>query len=214
MLGLRLADGDPDDWPAAVEELLRDVVSRGVHADRRRLAVTDGSAQLRDAALRVFGGDTYVQACRRHRERDVLSRVRTKQDRDQARKVLREAWVGGAEGGPRLLDQLARQLARDGWEGAANRLRADWGDLFTVDRFELDPGLAGSLVTANVIDCASWGLRRQICGVPTWGDRDMALKWAAASFLDTEQGYLRIRGHRHLRLLKDHLAQIEMPFRP
>ena len=212
VLGLRLAERDPDDWRAGVGEFLRDVVDRGLRPDRRRLVITDGSVLLREMVVKVFGEHTYVQACRRHRERDVLSRVRTKKDRDESREALREAWLGGAEHGPWLLDRLAGQLARDGWKGAASRLRAGSGDLFTVDRFELDPGLAGSLVTANVIDRASSGLRRQICGVPTWGDRDMALSWAAASFLDTERGYLKIRGHRHLQLLKDHLAQIEMPF--
>ena len=214
MLGLRLAEGNPDDRPAAAEELLRDVVRRGVRPHRRRLVVTDGSAQLRDAAVAVFGGDTYVQACRPHREREVLSRLHAKEERRKAREALREAWVGGAESGPRLLEQLARRLARDGWEGAASRLRAGLSDLFTVDRLGLDSALANSLVTTGVIDCASSGLRRQICGVPSWGDREVALAWAAASFLDTERGYMKIRGHRDLQLLKDHLAQIEMPFGP
>ena len=214
VLGLRLADSDPDDWQAAAEELLREVVGRGVRPDRRRLVVTDGSAQLRDAAVAVFGGDTYVQACRPHREREVLSRLRAKEDRDKAREVLREAWAGGAERGLRLLKQLAERLARDGWEGAASRLRAGSSELFTVDRFGLDSGLAGSLVTTAVIDCASSGMQRQICGVPSWGDREVALAWAAASFLNTERGYMKIRGHRRLQLLKDHLVQIEMPFGP
>ena len=212
VLGLRLAGSDPDDRSAAARELLRDIVDRGVRLDRRRLVVTDGSAQLRDAAVAVFGCDTYVQACRPHCEREVLPRLRAKEERDKAREALREAWAGGPEKGLRLLERLAGRLAQEGWEGAASRLRAGSGDLFTVDRFGLDTGLAGSLVTTGVIDCASSGLRRQICGVPIWGDREMALAWAAASFLDTERGYMKIRGHRHLQLLKDHLAQIEMPF--
>ena len=212
VLGLRPAEGDPDDRRASAEELLRDIVGRGVRPDRRRLVVTDGSARLRDAAVAVFGGDTYVQACRPHRGREVLSRVRAKEQRDKAGKALREAWAGGAEGGPRLLERLAGRLERDGWDGAAARLRAGSGDLFTVDRFGLDSGLAGGLVTTGVIDRASSGLPRQICGVPGWGDRETVLAWAAASFLETERGYMRIRGHRGLQLLKDHLDQIEMPF--
>ena len=212
VLGLRPAGSDPDDWRAAAEELLRDIVDRGARPDRRRLVVTDGSARLRDAAVAVFGVDTYVQACRPHREREVLSRVRGKEERDGARKALREAWVGGVEEGPRLVERLAGRLEGDGWEGAAARLRAGSGDLFTVDRFGLDSGLAGSLVTTGVIDCASSGLRRQICGVPGWGGREVVLAWAAASFLDTERGYMKIRGYRGLQLLKDHLDQIEMAF--
>ena len=211
VLGLRPVEGGPDGRSAAAEELLRDIAGRGVRTDRRRLVVTDGSAQLRDPAVKVFGGDTYVQACRPHREREVLSGVGVKEERDNARKALRAAWAGGAEEGPRLLKRLAARLERDGWEGAADRLRAGSGDLFTVDRFGLDPGLAEGLVTTGVIDCAGSGLPRQICGVPRWGDRETALAWAAASFLESEPGYMRIRGHRHIQLLKDHLDQIEMP---
>ncbi|MCY3808022.1 MAG: ArdC-like ssDNA-binding domain-containing protein [Gemmatimonadetes bacterium] len=212
VLGLRHAGGDAADRAAAAEELLRDVVNRGVRPDRRRLVVTDGSTQLRDAAVAVFGPDTYVQACRLHREREVLSQVREKEDRDKARKALREAWVGGAGVGPRRLKELAERIERAGWEEATTRLRAGSGDLFTVDRFGLDSGLAGSLVTTGVIDSASSGLRRQICGVPSWGDGEGALAWAAASFLETERGFLKVRGHRRLQHLKDHLDQIEMPF--
>ena len=214
VLGLRLAGSDPDDRRTEAEELLRGIVGRGVRPDRRRLIVTDGSAQLRDAAVAVFGGDTYVQACRPHREREVVSRVRPKKERDRAGKALREVWVGGVEKGPRLLERLAGQLARDGWDEAAGRLRAGSADLFTVDRFGLNSGLAGSLVTTGVIDCAGSGLRRQICGVPSWAGGEVALAWAAASFLDTERGYMKIRGHRRIQLLKDHLDQIEMPFGP
>ena len=96
VLGLRLAESDPDDWSAAAEELLRDIVGRGVRLDRRRFVVTDGSAQLRDAAVAVFGGDTYVQACRPHREREVLSRVRAREERDKAREALRRLRELGA----------------------------------------------------------------------------------------------------------------------
>ena len=214
VLGLRWAGTDPDNWSTTAKKLLRAIVGRGVCPDWRYLFVTDGSAQLRDAAIAVFGRDTYVQACWPHREREMLSPVGIKEKRDKAREALRKAWVGGAEEGPRLLERLAEQLVRDGWKGAASQLRAGVSDLFTVDRFGLHPKLASSLVTTGVIDCASSGLRRQICGVPSWGDREVALKWAAASFLETERAYMKIRGHPHLQLLKEHLAQLEIPFEP
>ena len=224
-----------DHWISALESDERAIHRAASHAQRAAdfLVIATVAGRVRELAQRplddrawivvcldiveigphpLVGGDTYVQACRPHREREVLPRVRAKEERDKARRALREAWEGGAEEGPRLLERLVGQLARDGWDGAANRLRAGSSDLFTVDRFGLDSGLARSLVTTGVIDCASSGLRRQICGVPSWGDREVALAWAAASFLATERGYMKIRGHRRLQLLMDHLAQTEMPF--
>ena len=101
-----------------------------------------------------------------------------------------------------------------GWKGAATPApRRSPSDLFTVDPVRTGISkLASSLVTTGVIDNARSGLRRQICGVPGWGDGEGALAWAAASFLETERGFLKVRGHWRLQHLMDHLDQIEMTF--
>ena len=114
VLGLRWAGTDPDNWSTTAKKLLRAIVGRGICPDWRYLFVTDGSAQLRDAAIAVFGRDTYVQACRPHREREVLSPVHVKEKRDKAREALREAW-GGRGGGRTAAVRPAGGTTRPGW---------------------------------------------------------------------------------------------------
>ena len=39
----------------------------------------------------------------------------------------------------------------------------------------------------------------------------MVVRWAAASFLDTEQNYCKIVGYRDLRILRVHLDEFTTP---
>lgn len=211
VLGMRLAGTDP---APAIEDLLRDLVQRGLSLHRRRLFVTDGSPLLRDQVVKVFGWDTVVQACRRHLQREVLAHLPGRADRDQAGATFNEAWERGADDGQRLLAGLADGFERDGHDTAARHLRDRLDDLFTVDRFRLHPRLGRALTTTALIDRARSELPRQVCGVPGWSDPKVALCWAAASFLASERGFQKIAGYRHIQFLKDHLAQIEMPFHP
>lgn len=220
VLGMCLVGSEPDEPRPAVEGLLRDLVGRGLSLRRRPLFVTDGSALLRDTVTKVFGWETAVQACRLHVKREVLAHLPGAKARDAATKVFARAWKPPkaasrvANDGQRLLAGLADDFERDGHQAAAGHLRDRLRDLFTVDRFRLHPRLRRSLTTTSLIDQARSGLPRQVCDAANWPDPQMALRWAAASFLATEQGYLKIGGHRHLQFLKDHLDQIEMPFGP
>ena len=214
LLGMRLASAEPPARGAAVEHLLCDLVQRGLSLHRRRLFVTDGSPLLRDRVVKVFGWDTVVQACRRHLQREILGRLPSRKDRDQAGAAFTEAWKRGADDGQRHLAVLADGLERDGHDAAARHLRERLDDLFTVDRFRLHPRLGRGLTTTALIDRARSELPRQVCGVPRWSDPEVALRWAAASFLASERGFQKLAGHRHIQFLKDHLAQIEMPFHP
>ena len=56
---------------AAVEDLLEQLVARGVHAQAKRLFVIDGAKALRAAIHRVFGPQHPVQRCRNHKIRNV-----------------------------------------------------------------------------------------------------------------------------------------------
>ena len=56
---------------AAVEDLLEQLVARGVDPKAKRLFVIDGAKALRAAINKVFGGQHPVQRCRNHKMRNV-----------------------------------------------------------------------------------------------------------------------------------------------
>ena len=47
--------------------------------------------------------------------------------------------------------------------------------------------------------------------VTRWRDGSMAVRWAAAAFLDAEKGYRRIMGYKDLWILKAHLDELGTP---
>ena len=210
VLGLRLAGNEPEERGRAARSLLGELMARCLYPDRRRLFVTDGSALLRRAVVDVFGAEVFVQACRVHRKREVLARLPGKKERDAAKVAFADAWERGADGGRGALKRLADGLEPGEGDDPATLLRQNMDDLFTVDRLRLHPRLSRGLTTTHVIDRARAGLPRQVCGVAKWPDPQVALQWAAASFLATERAQQRLAGHRHLQFLKDELAQMEM----
>jgi putative transposase len=66
---------------AAVEDLLQQLVARGVKAEAKRLFVIDGAKALRTAIHRVFGPQHPVQRCRKHKIRNVVERLPEEQKR-------------------------------------------------------------------------------------------------------------------------------------
>ena len=82
---------------------------------------------------------------------------------------------------------------------------------FTVSETGLTPALRRCLGTTNVIDNAHSGMRRRTGRVTRWRDGSMAVRWAAAAFLDAEKGYRRIMGYKDLWILTTHLDELGTP---
>ena len=185
--------------------LLEDLVARGLQADRRRLFVIDGAKALRQAIGRVFGSSNLVQRCRNHKVRNVLGHL-PKEQHEQARSTLRAAWKLDADEGIRKLEQYASWLERE-WPSAAGSLREGLSELFTVNRLGLPKPLHRCLTTTNIIDSSHAGVRQHTNRVSRWQSEEMAVRWAAVTFRETEKHYRRITGYEHLWMLKAHLDE-------
>ena len=188
-------------------ELLEGLVARGLRADRRRLFVIDGAAALHNAIDRVFGSSNLVQRCRNHKLRNVLGHL-PKEQHEQARSTLRAAWKLEADEGIRKLEQYASWLERE-WPSGATSLREGLTELFTVNRLGLPKALRRCLTTTNLIDSSHSGVRRQTNRVSRWRKEEMAMRWAAVTFRETEKHYRRVTGYQHLWMLKAHLDDEE-----
>jgi transposase-like protein len=183
--------------------LLQDLVERGLDPERRRLFVIDGSKALRKAIAQVFGQDHLVQRCRNHKLRNIVGHL-PKDQHPQATAAIRAAWKLDAKDGVQKLEQLARWLERDHPSAAAS-LREGLHEMFTINRLGLPPRLRKCLGTTNVIDSTHSGVRQKTRRVTHWKNGAMALRWAAASFVETEKNYRRIVGFDQLWMLKAHL---------
>lgn len=187
--------------------LLQDLVARGLDPTRRRLWVIDGSKALRAAIDQVFGPHQPVQRCRNHKLRNVLGYL-PKEDQPQAKSAFRAAMKLEAKAGEEKLEHLARWLEREHPSAAAS-LREGLPEMFTINRLGLPPRLKRCLGTTNVIDSTHSGVRQKTRRITRWQNGAMALRWAAATFVETEKSYRRIIGYDQLWILKAHLDEYE-----
>ncbi len=183
--------------------LLEDLVERGLDPGRRRLFVVDGAKALRKAIDQVFGSQHPVQRCRNHKIRNVVAHL-PKDQHDQVRSAMRAAYKLEAKDGEQKLEQLARWLERD-HPSAAGSLREGLAEMFTINRLGLPGRLRKCLATTNLIDSTHSAMRQKTHRVTNWKNGAMALRWAAASFVETEKNYRRIIGYDQLWILKAHL---------
>ena len=182
--------------------LLEDLVDRGLDPARRRLFVVDGAKALRKAIDQVFGAQHPVQRCRNHKS-NVVGHL-PKDQHAQVRSAMRAAWKLEAKDGEQKLEQLARWLEREHPSAAAS-LREGLSEMFTINRLGLPPRLRKCLGSTNVIDSTHSGMRQKTRRVTNWKNGAMALRWAAASFVETEKNYRRIVGYDQLWILRAHL---------
>ena len=182
-----------------VKDLLAGLAERGVDMNLARLWVIDGSKALRSAIEQVCGEAAHVQRCRIHKIRNVTERL-PKTRAAQTRWVMAQALKGDAEVGIQKLKAHAKHLKAQHPDAAASLLEG-LEELFTINRLGVTGELARCLATTNVIESPNSVVRRVGRRVTNYRDVKMAMRWAAAGFLEAEKAFRRLRGHQHIAAL-------------
>jgi len=86
-------------------------------------------------------------------------------------------------------------------------VREGLDELCTVNRMKLPGSLRRCLSSTNSIDFSGSGARHKTRRVTNWQSGSMALRWAAAEFVETERDYRRLMGYAQLRILKGALDE-------
>jgi len=181
---------------AAVEDLLGQLVARGVDSKVKRLFVIDGAKALRAAINKVYGAQHPVQRCRNHKIRNVCDRLPEEQ-KAQVKAAMPASYRLEAKEGVARLRKLADWLEQES-PAAANSLREGLEECFTINRLGVPPSLHRCLATTNLIESPQSGVRMRTRRVCRWRDAAMVQRWAAASFLATEKNFRRIMGWKDL----------------
>ena len=182
-----------------VKDLLSGLAERGVDMNVARLWVIDGSKALRSAIEQVCGDAAHVQRCRIHKIRNVTERL-PKAKAAQTRWVMAQALKGDADAGILKLKAHAKHLKTQHPDVAASLLEG-LEELFTINRLGVTGELARCLATTNVIESPNSVVRRVSRRVTNYRDVNMAMRWAAAGFLEAEKAFRRLRGHKHIAAL-------------
>jgi putative transposase len=183
-----------------VKGLLEELVERGLAVDRPMLVVIDGAKALRRAVREVFGEETPVQRCTVHKKRNVLEYL-SKTDRPWVSRRLTQSYgLSDEQKARRDLLGLANQLESIN-PSAAKSLREGLEETLTVQRLGLPEELRRSLRSTNIIESLNNGVRDRSRNVKRWRDGLQVERWTAASLLESEEQFRRIRGCKHMPIL-------------
>jgi transposase-like protein len=197
ILGLR--QGATENTTVA-KGLLEELVERGLDVEQPMLVIIDGAKALRKAVAEVLGEQTLVQRCTVHKKRNVLEHL-SKSDRPWVSRRMTQAYTQNDEHKARKdLLALADQLHKIN-PSAAKSLLEGLDETLTVQRMHLPEQLRQSLRSTNIIESANNGVRDRSRNVKRWRDGTQVERWTAASLLETEKGFRRIRGCAHMPVL-------------
>ena len=183
---------------------LRELGERGFPLDRPLLAVLDGAKGLRAAVREVFG-DVPVQRCQWHKRENVVGYL-AKQEQPTWRRKLQAAYAQPSyAAAKRALTQLHHELQLRNASAAAS-LAEGLEETLTLHRLGVAAALGVSLKTTNLIESVMARLEAKTHRVTRWRTSDQKLRWCAAALWATERQFRRVKGYRHLPLLKQALT--------
>lgn len=180
---------------------LRDLVDRGLRTEDGLLVVLDGAKGLRKAIQTVFGAQAMVQRCQWHKRENVV-RYLPKGQQATWRRKLQAAYERPtyAEAKAALLRVRAELRLLN--ESAVHSLDEGLEETLTLHRLGLFGPLGISLKTTNCLE----SLFAQVGGytdkVDRWRSSDQKQRWVASALLMIEPRLRRLKGYRHLPLLR------------
>jgi putative transposase len=192
-----------------VRELLAELRERGLNTEASILIVLDGAKALHKGIKEVFGDRALIQRCRVHKLRNVLDHLPLER-RAQVAWRLRGAW---AKGTPETALRELRACAA--WlqticPGAARSLEEGLEETLTITRLGLQPSLARTVNSTNLIESCFARTEAWTSRVKRWQGPQMVLRWGAAALLHCEKGFRRINGCEHLSQLIQSLAHNDL----
>jgi putative transposase len=182
------------------QELLRDLIERGLPVERARLFVIDGGKGIRSAIREVFGEWAFVQRCQVHKMRNVLDHL-PQSKRPFFGGLLRRAWQARtADEARRQINVLLRRLDVD-HPGAAASLREGLDETLTLLRLGVEGALYRTLRSTNVIENLQGSIGDLTRRVKRWRSGAMALRWTVTALIEAAKRFRRIRGHNNIAVL-------------
>jgi len=183
-----------------VKDLLEDLVTRGLDAERRYLFVIDGAKALRAAIERVFGERAEVQRCQLHKRRNVAEYLPKNAQGDYDRSIRNAYAMTNYAEAKTELQKIFRQLERVN-PSAARSLEEGLEETLTVHRLGVGELLRRSLTNTNPIESCLSTVERVARNVKRWHAGDHALRWTATGLLEAERKFRKVKGFRELTLL-------------
>ena len=190
----------------AIEQMLGDLIQRGLKYEYGILCVIDGSKGLHKAVEKVFGNKAIIQRCQWHKRENVVSYLNDelqKTYRPQLQHAYRNQIYEQAKS--ELLD-IADELRAINVQ-ASRSLMEGLEETLTLQRLKLIQTFGPSFSTTNCIENLNSQLTKYTGRVKRWMDSEQRYRWVISGLLQIEKQMKKVQNCRQLHLLADVIAK-------
>lgn len=189
-----------------ITSFLQEMLDRGLRIDQGVLVVVDGSKGIRAAVKKAFKNKAIVQRCQWHKQENVISYL-PKNEQKRWRKKLQRAYNKATylEAKSALLELIEELESRN--LSAANSLKEGLEETLTLHRLGMFEVLGMSLKTTNCMESIMSQVEERCGKVDCWKNSAQKHRWLAASLLDIEPRLRKVKGYKHLHLLRKKIQE-------
>ena len=180
---------------------LSDLVDRGLQYEAGLLVVMDGAKGLYKAVMSVLKGHACVQRCQYHKRQNVVSYLSKSAQSGIGRKMEAAYGKPTYEAAKKALAALKPSLELMN-QSALHSLEEGMEETLTLHRLGLTPMLKDSFRTTNCIENVNSLLEQLTHNVRRWTNSSQRHRWVATALLDIEPRLRRVKGYRHLPMLR------------
>jgi transposase-like protein len=180
---------------------LRSLLERGLDISAGVLVIIDGGKGLRAAVNKAFTRRAVIQRCMWHKRENVVGYL-PKGEQAAMRKRLQRAYDRPTHAEAlAALKTLHRELEQKNQSAAAS-LAEGLEETLTLHRLGVAALLGRSFKTTNCLESVNALVEERCAKVDAWKNSNQRQRWMAAALLDTEPRLRRVKGYRHLPVLR------------
>jgi transposase-like protein len=182
-------------------KFLDELIERGLRIEDGLLVVIDGGKGLHAAVKAVGKGKAFIQRCQWHKRENVLAYLSRTQQQRFRRKLESAYGQPTYRKAKAALEQVRCELASIN-ESAVGSLDEGFEETLTLHRLGVFPELGRSLRTTNCLESINGLVEHRTGKIDYWKNSNQKQRWLAAALLDIEPRLRRIKGYRHLPVLR------------
>jgi len=175
------------------DQLLNDLVGRGLNLKQPFIAVIDGGRAIRASIKKHCGEHALVQRCQLHKRRNITDHFADDQKKYWDKKLANAYDLLNYQDAKRAVNQIHRELM-DVNPSAARSLEEGLDETLTVHRIAVPAELRRVLRTTNPIESAFSRVETVCRNVKRWRDGNHRERWIASALIFAEQKFRRIVG--------------------
>ena len=187
-----------------ISHFLQGLLDRGLKIDEGLLVVIDGGKGIRAAVRYAFKDQAIIQRCQWHKRENVVSYL-PKNEQEAMRRRLQKAYERPTYAEAKAALMKIMEELKESNLSAAKSLAEGLEETLTLHRLGVFPLLGISLKTTNCIESVFSQVERICRKVSHWKNSSHKQRWLAASLLDIEPRMRRIKGCKHLPLLRERI---------